>query len=194
MILRGDIMGNIDNIYIDCEQRIIYLSDIIDNITIGKITFFLLEIIKNDDRKEKKEIGFSREPIQLYINSCGGNICDMWSLITIIENSKTPIHTYCNGYAYSAACTIFVSGHRRFIGKHAELMYHQMSHSNKHTTYQDNFEYRKMYDKSQKELEKYIISKTKIKKNLVDKIRKNKIDYYIYAENAIKLGFADEII
>lgn len=77
MILRGDIMGNIDNIYIDCEQRIIYLSDIIDNITIGKITFFLLEIIKNDDRKEKKEIGFSREPIQLYINSCGGNICDM---------------------------------------------------------------------------------------------------------------------
>lgn len=58
MILRGDIMGNIDNIYIDCEQRIIYLSDIIDNITIGKITFFLLEIIKNDDRKEKKKSDF----------------------------------------------------------------------------------------------------------------------------------------
>jgi ATP-dependent Clp protease protease subunit len=88
--------------------------------------FNLLQLIKDDDTNENIQKEYKRKPIQIYINSYGGYVNDMWSIIDIILNSKTPIHTYCTGYAQSAAFELFLSGHRRYMTKHAKLMYHQI--------------------------------------------------------------------
>lgn len=186
MATRDDVLTNID-------KRLFYISNDIDNSTIGKLTFDLLFLLQQDDEKDSKEKDFKREPIRLYINSYGGSVYDMWGLIDIIRNSKTPIYTYCTGYAMSAACNIFLAGHKRFVNKHSTLLYHQMScwRSGK---YQDLVEDREEMDHLQNTIEEYVLDRTKITKKEIQRIRENKIDYYIHADKAIELGFADEII
>ena len=87
----------------------------------------------------------------------------MWSLIDIIENSKTPIHTYYTGYAMSAALKIFLAGHKRYCTRHATFMYHQMSNI-RMGTYQDLVEDREQLDYLNKQSEDYILERTKFSK------------------------------
>lgn len=185
---------NKDNIYVNNKTRIIYLSDDIDNSSMGFINSSLLSLIEKDNEAERKAKGdFVRKPIKLYINSFGGSIYDMWSLIDIIENSETPIHTYCTGYAMSAAFVIFISGHKRFISNHATLLYHQVACWNR-DLYQDIVDYESERDWLQNTMESFVKSHTNIKQAKLNSIRKNKIDWYIHADEAIELGVADEII
>ena len=105
-----------DSININNKERIIYLSEDIDNISVGTINAAILNINNEDDKAEfthwseqqylynannksssfkinKSVIPYIRKPIKIYVNSYGGSIYDMWSLIDIIQKSKTPIHT-----------------------------------------------------------------------------------------------------
>lgn len=101
-------MSKADNVLLNKDTRLFYLSDDIDNDTIGKMCFHILSILKHDDEEESEKRDFKREPIQLYVNSYGGSVHNMWALIDIIQQSKTPIYTYCTGYAMSAAFNIFL--------------------------------------------------------------------------------------
>ena len=83
----------------------------------GCLCFNLLYVLQEDNEKDQKQKNYKREPIKLYINSNGGAIDDMWSLIDIMLNSKTPIYTYCTGYAMSAGFLIFLAGSKRFMTK-----------------------------------------------------------------------------
>lgn len=113
-----------DNTYTNTNKKTFYLSDNVDNESIGKLIWDILYQIREDDEKDEKEKDYKREPIKLYINSYGGSVYDMWGLIDIILNSKTPIYTYCTGYAMSAAFKIFLAGHKRYCYKHSTFMYH----------------------------------------------------------------------
>lgn len=92
-------MSSREDVLVNSERRLFYLSSEVGNNTIGKLNFWLLSLIQEDDEREAKEKDFVRKPIKIYVNSFGGSIYDMRSLIDIITNSKTPIHTYCTGYA-----------------------------------------------------------------------------------------------
>ena len=181
------------DIYCNTNNRLIYISDDINNCSIGAVCYNLLSIINDDDKQDEKEKNFTREPIKIYINSFGGELYDMWSLIDIILNSKTPIYTYCTGYAMSAAFKIFLAGHKRYATKHASFMYHQINcwYSGK---YQDTVEYRKEIDKLQQQIEDYVTERTKITKEKIEEIRLEKKDFYIHSQEALELGIVDEII
>lgn len=182
-----------DNILVNADKRLLFLSDDIDNTTIGKMCFNLLYIIQTDDEEESTKKDYKRKPIRIYINSGGGEIYDMWALIDIIENSKTPIYTYCTGYAMSAAFKIFLAGHKRFATKHATFLYHQMS-GFRSGKYQDMVEDRKEMDYIQETLEKYVMEHTKISPEQMAEIRTTKRDVYIHADGALRLGIIDEVI
>lgn len=94
-------MSSKDNSYANTDKKTLFLSDDVDNESIGKLTWSILQQIREDDEKDEKEKNYKREPIKLYINSYGGSVYDMWGLIDVILNSKTPIYTYCTGYARS---------------------------------------------------------------------------------------------
>lgn len=192
---RGMIMlTSKDNVYVNNKTRTFYLSDDIDNSSIGFINSALLTLIEKDNEAERKSKGdFVRKPIKLYVNSFGGSIYDMWGLIDIIEHSETPIYTYCTGYAMSAAFVIFVAGHKRFVSNHATLLYHQIS-CWRSGTYQDLLEDGEERDWLQNSIESFVKSNTNIKQTRLNTVRKNKIDWYIHADKAIELGIADEII
>lgn len=117
----------------------------------------------------------------------------MWALVDIMENSKTPIYTYCTGYAMSAAFKIFLAGHKRYASKHATFMYHQMS-CFRHGKYQDLVEDRTEMDWLNAEIEQYVIDHTKMTREYIDDIRAKKKDAYIHLREAIDLGIVDEVI
>ena len=106
-------MADKSNVLIDTEKRIFYLSDDIEVSTISQLNFQLIKILEEDNKQEQEKKEYKREPIHLIINSFGGNFYDMWSLIDILLNSKTPIYTYCTGYAMSAGFYYFFSGRKK---------------------------------------------------------------------------------
>lgn len=182
-----------EDVLINVEKRLFYLSNDIDNETIGKLCFNLAYIIQEDDYNEQTQIGYVREPIKLFINSLGGSTYDMWALIDMMLNSKTPIYTYCTGYAMSSAFKIFLAGSRRFMSEHATLLYHQLSQY-RSGKYQDLIERNEDMIRCQEKIEEYVMSRTKITKEKLLEIREKKIDWFIYAEDAIELGVATDII
>ena len=182
-----------DNTYTNTNKKTFYLSDDVDNESIGKLMWDILYQIREDNEKDKKEKDYKREPIRLYINSYGGSVYDMWGLIDIILNSKTPIYTYCTGYAMSAAFNIFLAGHKRYCYKHSTFMYHQMScwRSGK---YQDLVEDREEMDWLNKKNEEYVIDRTNLTQDDINEIREKKKDFYIHSDKAVKYGIVDEVL
>ena len=65
--------------------------------------------------------------ICIHINSLGGSLLDAMSTIDTIINCSVPVHTYIEGCAASAATLISVVADKRFIGKHAHMLIHQLS-------------------------------------------------------------------
>ena len=182
------------SVYCNTDKRIFYLADGVDEQSIGMICFSLLSLLAEDQKKEDTQKDFKREPIKFYIQSFGGSVYDMWALIEILLNSKTPIHTYSMGYSMSAGLDIFLAGHKRFATKHSVFLYHQLSAWDVNGKYQDIVEYQHELDKQQEEIEKYITERTKITPKKLADIRKAKEDWYIRYEEAIELGIATDII
>ena len=112
-------MASRDNVKIDRDNRVIVLSDNIDNNTAGAIQAYLLEVSLFDDSEDDSKKDYKREPIKLYINSCGGSVPDTWAIIDTIKSITTPVYTYCTGYAYSGGFLLFLSGEKRYGSKHA---------------------------------------------------------------------------
>lgn len=185
------------NVYCNVKLKTIYMHDKIKPETIAHINAILLEFLANDELQDKKKTKTKTkatiEPIKLYINTYGGFIDDMWSLIDLILKSKTPIHTYCTGYAMSAGFQIFLAGHKRFLSEHSKLMYHQISGGTR-GTYTDIIQSIPDLTRDQTQIEKYVISRTNIIQEKLDEVREKKLDWYIYPEEALRLGIADTIL
>lgn len=68
----------------------------------------------------------SSKPIDVLINSPGGEISSGLLMYDCIQSCKTPIRMYCMGLAYSMAALLFASGsHGRYMFPHSELMLHE---------------------------------------------------------------------
>ena len=78
----------------------------------------------------KKVMLLAREdndkPIDIIINSPGGEINSGMLMYDVIQSSNTPIRTFCIGRAYSMAAILFTCGnHGRYMLPHGELMLHE---------------------------------------------------------------------
>ncbi len=99
------------------DERIILLTEPIDSEIAGIIVAQLLYLQSEDASKD----------ITMYINSPGGSVTAMWSMIDTMNLIKPDVSTVCVGIAASAASVILASGTKgkRFILPHAEVMIHQ---------------------------------------------------------------------
>lgn len=75
----------------------------------------------------KLEYGTPAPPIRLHIQSTGGSLMDSLYLVDVIGNMDTPVYTYVDGYAASAATLLSVSGSRRYMTKNSMMLIHQLS-------------------------------------------------------------------
>lgn len=175
------------------NDRILYLSGDIDNCSVGETCKQLLSIIDIDRKGTEKYRHYDLKPIQLYVQSFGGSVNDMWALIDIIESSPTPIITYCSGYCMSAAALIFLAGHLRCMYKHSSIMFHQMT-VGMVSKINDVHVTQEQMDEMHKDMVKYIKKHTKLKKKFFKKFNDQKEDVYLSPKKCLKYGICDEII
>lgn len=183
----------------DSCDRFLSLYDIVDSVSVSAIINDITAINKEDSDLEKLlyfQYGvssFKREPIILDINSLGGLVYDGLALIATIEQSKTPVITKVNGYAFSMGVLIFLAGHERLISRHASLMYHQVS-SEVFGKLKDMEEDLLVTKGLQTKLENYILERSTMTLDNLKKIYRQKKDVYISAEEALAFGLATKII
>jgi len=174
----------------EAKFRKIILSGFIDSVTVGAAIKDILDINNDDDMKEITFRMYKRAPICIYINSGGGSVYDGLALVDVIKKSRTPIFTIAIGSAMSMAFWIFISGHQRFIGENATLMYHEISSGVSDKLEGISLEVNEI-KRLQKSFDKDIVSNSAITQLQLNDYRKRKAEWYIGAKEAMKLELAE---
>jgi len=179
------------------KERNIYFNRQVDQSSIGDLTKNIIEI-NEDDKHLKKlykahEVQYKPKPIKIYIDSYGGAVYQCFGLLSVMERSKTPIHTIVTGCAMSCGFMILISGHKRFAHKLSTPLYHQVS-TGFIGKVQDMNEKLEQSNRLQKQIEEITLAKTKITEKKLSKILKRKQDWYMTADEALELGVVDEIL
>lgn len=172
--------------YRDEEERIFWLDD-----SVGDCAEDLIKMILRCNKEDKGKPAEERKPIKIFIDSPGGDVTFMWSIINMIETSKTEVWTinYCT--AYSAAAEILASGHKRYAFKGSHVMVH--SGSCAYSGQADQVESMKKYfDKLSKKTVDHLMAKTKIDPKAFK--RKATVDWFMDEYEALEKGVIDEII
>lgn len=182
--------------YFDKENpsRTIILCGEVDDNTVYDLMEMICDINEYDDENEDNVRDYERKPIKMIVNSFGGSVYDGFALIGVMENSKTPIHTYCYGSAMSMALLILVSGHKRFGHRLATFMYHECLDSpayDKLATLKENLEETK---RIMKVYDDQLLSKTKLKRKQIEDTKRIKLDWYMSPEEALTYKVIDQII
>ena len=165
------------------DERIIMLSEPIDDGMASIIVAQLLFLQSEDSSKE----------ITMYINSPGGNIVSMWSIIDTMNLIKPKVSTVCTGMAASAASVILANGEKgkRLILPHAQVMIHQPLGGAEGQA--SDIAIRAKHILETKDLlTKFMSEKTG---QTTDKLEKDMDrDFYMSAEDSLRYGIVDKII
>jgi len=179
------------------KNRILHLAKQVDQDSVNAIIKEILDITQDDNQLMKlakvSDLIYAPKPIQLYIDSYGGEAYSAMGLVSVIDRSKIPIHTIVVGCAMSAAFWISISGHKRFCYPQSTFMYHQVStgfHGKVKDTQDDLVETVRI----QKIMEDYVLKKTEITQDQLRRCYDAKKDWYIDSEEALKLKIIEEII
>tara|TARA_R110001583_G_scaffold134990_4_gene286735 strand:- start:315 stop:959 length:645 start_codon:yes stop_codon:yes gene_type:complete len=130
-------------------------------------------------------------PIKLYINSYGGSIFAGFSTVDTIMSLGTPVHSYIDGAAASAATIISVVADKRFIHRNSFMLIHQLSSMmwGKYEEFKDEMENLDLLMARIKEIYKEHCT---IPKKELNEILKH--DLWLDSAKCVKWGLVDEIV
>ncbi len=133
-------------------------------------------------------------PIDVIINSPGGEIAAGLMMYDAIQTSKSPVRMFCLGRAFSMAAILFASGtHGRYLLPHAELMLHEPLVDCKLGGSSSSI--RALSDsliETKKKLNQLLARHTGKTEEEIAKA--SEYDHFFSAEESIDFGLADEII
>lgn len=168
--------------------------------TIDNNIYFYSPITKTSCFKLEKELLYLNQknlldggnyPINLHIQSNGGSLFNSIYVIDLIKNLETPVYTYIDGFAASAATLISVVGKKRFMTENSLMLIHQLSGGM-------NGKFSEMEDEGENlnGLMDFIIrtylDNTKIKKDKLKEILKR--DIWLNSTYCLDNGLVDEIL
>lgn len=130
-------------------------------------------------------------PIWLHIHSYGGSLFTAFSIADQLAMIRSPIYTIVEGVAASAATLIAMSGNKRYILPNSFMLVHQLSSFmwGTHEQFKDELE---LQTKIMDRLVAFYVTKAKVKEDEIREMLKR--DFWMDAEQSVKLGFADEIL
>ena len=171
----------------DRQQRKLFLESDISQSSVSDIVHAIMQYNKEDIGKPVDE----RQPILLYICSNGGEVDAGYSLIDVIENSKTPVYTINLGYWYSMAFIIGIAGHKRFATRNSKILCHDgmsMVYASGSKAQDQMDFYKRLEERTKAHILKYT--------NISEELYQNKVRYewYVFADEAKELGIIDSII
>jgi len=177
--------------------RSLFLSAQVNQESMLALTKQIIDINESDERIKKIALAYDFDykpnPIKIHIDSYGGAVYQCFGLLSVMDNSKTPVHTIVTGCAMSCGFLIAIHGKHRSAHKNATLMYHQVSSGmfgKAADMEEDIIEVRRLQEK----IEDMTLSLTKITPKKIQKIYKTKKDWFMNSEEALRWGVIDEII
>ena len=106
--------------FVHGKDSVIFLTDEIESHTLTDFIIRMRSLLQH--RKNKTA------PVNLMINSPGGDIYEMFGIIDYIESLDVKVNTICRGRAFSAAAIILTCGTgTRMMSKRSTVMFHQSS-------------------------------------------------------------------
>lgn len=177
---------------IEIKERILYIGEI-DTASCTACMKDIDAINEADIHVQRTFPNYKPDPIILNINSYGGEVFPGFGLYDKIENSNTPIHTIVSGMAMSMGLIILLAGHKRYMTKNSTIMYHENSGMafGKAEAVKEQLTVMKEVSKM---LANVVTSKTNITEEKLNKVIKSKKDWFIYANEALKLKIIEKII
>ena len=168
-------------------KRTVYLIGKIDHEKTPLVWEKIIEIHSKDCKDSGK-------PINLIINSGGGNAELMFSFYDLVPFLDINLHTIGSGQIGSAAVIFFCTGRKRVVTPNSHFFFHEGGSSYDHVRITDR-DHRYRLDHLKKSNERYakiVASKSKLSKEEVIYMMKEEV--YIYPPEALKMGLVDEIV
>lgn len=189
-------MSKAPKLDVPMERNLFFTADV-DQESIAELTRSIIEINEHDEMIAGAygiyNIKYVPDPIKIYIDSYGGYIYQGLGAISVIETSKTPVHTIATGVAMSCGFLILIAGHKRFAYPYSTMMYHQGG-GEIGGKMKDIEETLSQWKKLEDMCNRIVLKKTKITKEMLTANYHAKTDTYLTAEQALKLKVIDEII
>lgn len=165
------------------KDRIIFLGTAIDDAVANLVMAQLLHLESEDPDRD----------VNLYINSPGGSITDLFAVYDTMQYIKPDVSTVCMGVAASAAAVILAGGAegKRFALPHARVMLHQPRGGMSGTA--SDIEIQADLIKQMKEqLNRILADHTGQDYEKVEKDADR--DFWMMAEEAMEYGIVDKVI
>lgn len=145
---------------------------------------YTIQEMDNDTRSK-------RIPIELHINSPGGDFQACLFIYGVIRRCVRPIHTYIDGLAGSAATILALTGQKRFMSKHSNILIHQIR-SGFYGKWNDLKDEKQNVECLMDSMASIYLERTKMTKKSLNNIIHREL--YLKAEEALDYGFIHEII
>lgn len=131
------------------------------------------------------------DTINIYINSYGGEVAEALAIYSALKRHSASVHTFCDGFACSAATIIFCAGDVRTMGSIALMMIHNCM---SYLGYANSNEMRKAAEDNDK-INQSSIEAYKLVSNLSEEEIRQMMDNatWLTAQECLKYGFATEV-
>ena len=136
-------------------------------------------------------LGSPKVPIHLHIHSPGGDAFSGLSIVDTIKSCRTPVYTYIDGSAASAATLISMVGTKRFISPNSFMLLHQPSlmWSGKLDEFVDEVEnQKKLYSK----ITNIYLEHSKLNKEELEELLNH--EFWLDSDTCFKNGFVDKVL
>tara|TARA_Y100000991_G_C21782532_1_gene267805 strand:- start:209 stop:613 length:405 start_codon:yes stop_codon:yes gene_type:complete len=133
----------------------------------------------------------SPPPINLHIQSEGGSLYHALYIIDLIRELNTPVHTYIDGFAASAATLISVVGTKRYMTENSLMLIHQLSGSESGKYYELEDQMNNM-DILMNIIRKIYLNYSTITPNYLEYLLQK--DLWLESKTCLEYGLVDEII
>ena len=179
------------------EIRTIGLFGAVEEEKISELIGLILSLADPKGILGKKEESEELKPIEFIISTPGGNADDMFALYDImrIYREKCEIHTFGLGKVMSAGVLLLAAGTKgqRKIGKNCRIMIHSVVGGNAGSFHSLINEMEEIKF-TQTAYLKALADETNMSFNELKRMIDKKVNVYLSAEEAVKLGIADIIV
>ena len=130
-------------------------------------------------------------PIHLHIQSEGGSLYHTLYIIDLIRKMETPVYTYVDGFAASAASLMSVVGAKRYMTENSLILIHQLSgsESGKYNEMQDQMTNMRILMSI---IRKIYLEYTKLDEGTLNALLQK--DLWLDSKTCLTYGLVDEII
>jgi ATP-dependent Clp protease protease subunit len=180
------------------DKRDFFLKEKCDMSSMTNLIEKINEINQEDQRniailKNEYNTVYKPNPMNLYINTYGGDVYPTFGLIDVILTSKTPVNTICTGLASSCGLLILLAGKERMGYKNSSYLIHSISTFaiGDLQSLEDRVEESKRLHGL---IVNHIISSCNITQEEIDDIKKLKKDFFFDSDLALEKGIIHKII